>query len=922
MLKRKWLQVTIAFLLLVVSSCDNQKKNTYTIGFSQCTGMDSWRQTMLNEMKLELSFYDNIKFVYRDANGNSARQVQQIEELKNSGIDLLIVSPNEVKPLTPAIEKVYNAGIPVVVVDRRMGSNKYTSFIGASNLEVGHQAGYYTGTLLKGQGNVIEVTGIPDASPVIDRHDGFVEAIAKFPGITLLKKFDNYITTTPGIRNPVEEYLKQGKNVDLIYAQNDYMAADLYKVCKKLHLDQKIKILGIDGLAGEHEGLDMVNNKKISATVLYPTGGQEAVVTAIAILENQPYKKEQQLFTTIIDSTNVAIMKRQAGKVLAQQKDIETRQGRINQLAALTKNQSTIIIIVSLLLLLAIFFGAALFYYLKENKKINTKLAAQNKEIAEQKNRIEEMSAKAERAHQAKLSFFTNISHEFRTPMTLILAPVEELLQNPKLQPATRQTVQLVQRNVMRLYRLVNQLMDFRKVEIEKMKRRVSENDLVAFTKEITASYNVLAAQKQIDLQFFTTERTLPLWFDVNMIDKVIFNLLSNAFKFTKEAGYISVSVNRTEKTAQITVEDNGVGMSREALDHVFEPFFQGEYENYKGSGLGLALSKEFIELHKGIIRVNSEKGKGTKFTVELPLGKEHLSAEEISTQHNQHSLIYEEAKIFTSELLPLAKRQDTETTSEGPQKSQCILLIEDNESLRNYLKERLEKHYHILEAEEGNKALSLAIENIPDLIISDVVIPGKSGLEVTRILKNDVRTSHVPIVLLTSRSEEQQQLEGMNAQADAYLTKPFSLPILEKTISNFLLNCGKIKAHYSGEVFSEEKQQASRKTDRKFISEFTAIVENNLSNENFTVEDICAVMALSKVQLYRKVKALLNCSVNDYVISTRLQKAKYFLQHEDLSISEVAFKTGFASSTYFSTVFKAKFGMKPSEFKSGKPIG
>ncbi|MBB1286580.1 response regulator [Flavisolibacter sp. BT320] len=532
------------------------------------------------------------------------------------------------------------------------------------------------------------------------------------------------------------------------------------------------------------------------------------------------------------------------------------------------------------------------------------------------------MSAKAERAHQAKLRFFTNISHEFRTPMTLILAPVEELLQNPKLQPATRQTVQLVQRNVMRLYRLVNQLMDFRKVEIEKMKRRVSENDLVAFTKDITASYNVLAAQKRIDLQFFTTERTLPLWFDVNMIDKVIFNLLSNAFKFTKEAGYISVSVNRTEKTAQITVEDNGVGMSREALDHVFEPFFQGEYENYKGSGLGLALSKEFIELHKGIIRVNSEKGKGTKFTVELPLGKEHLSAEEISTQHNQHSLIYEEAKIFTSELLPIAKRQDTETTSEGPQKSQCILLIEDNESLRNYLKERLEKHYHILEAEDGNKALSLAIENIPDLIISDVVIPGKSGLEVTRILKNDVRTSHVPIVLLTSRSEEQQQLEGMNAQADAYLTKPFSLPILEKTISNFLLNCEKIKAHYSGEVFAEEKQQASRKTDRKFISEFTAIVENNLSNENFTVENICAVMALSKVQLYRKVKALLNCSVNDYIISTRLQKAKYFLQHEDLSISEVAFKTGFASSTYFSTVFKAKFGMKPSEFKSGKPIG
>ena len=237
------------------------------------------------------------------------------------------------------------------------------------------------------------------------------------------------------------------------------------------------------------------------------------------------------------------------------------------------------------------------------------------------------------------------------------------------------------------------------------------------------------------------------------------------------------------------------------------------------------------------------------------------------------------------------------------------------------YLKERLGKSYHIIEAENGNKALSLAIEHIPDLIISDVVLPGRSGLEITRTLKQDVRTSHIPIILLTARSEEQQQLEGMEAQADAYITKPFSLPILEKTVDNFLRSQEKVKTHYSSEVFAEEKQQASKKSDRKFISEFTALVEKNLSNEKFTVEDICSEMAISKVQLYRKIKALLNCSVNDYIITTRLQKAKYFLQHEDLSISEVAFKTGFASSTYFSTVFKSRFGVKPSEFKEGKPI-
>jgi signal transduction histidine kinase/DNA-binding response OmpR family regulator len=921
MRKRNFLIYTLGILLLAFSSCHQRNKRFYTIGFSQCTGGDSWRQTMLNEMRLELSFYDDIHFIYKDANANSSKQIQQIKDLKEAGIDLLIVSPNEVKPLTPIIEDVYNSGIPVVVVDRRTNSEKYTSFIGASNLDVGHQAGLYAASLLKGKGKVIEVTGIPDASPVIDRHNGFIEVLSKFPGITFLKTFDNFSTPAPNSKSPVEEFLQQNPDITLVYAQNDYMAGDVYQICKKLNLQNKIKIIGVDGLAGPNEGLDLVNSKKIAATVLYPTGGQEAIATAINILEGRPNKKEHQLFTAVIDSTNVTVMKRQADKVLAQQRDIEVRQGKIDQLAGTTKSQYIIIIIVSLLLLLSIFFGSVSYFYLSENKKINHKLEAQNREIAKQKSRIEEVSQKAEMAHQAKLNFFTNISHEFRTPLTLILAPIEELLNNPKLQPGTRQTIQLVQRNVMRLYRLVNQLMDFRKVEIEKMKRRVSENDLVAFVKEITTSYNVLALQKQIDLQFFTTERTLPVWFDVNMIDKVIFNLLSNAFKFTNENGFIYVSVSKTQTTTLVTVEDSGLGMGQDALDHIFEPFFQGEHENYKGSGLGLALSKEFIDLHKGTISVTSEKWKGTKFTIELPLGKEHIKKEEIVDQSNGLTLINEDARIFTTELLPITILKDSHGTRDREIRNKCILLIEDNDNLRMYLKEHLGKSYHVIEAENGNKALSLAIENIPDLIISDVVLPGRSGLEITRTLKHDVRTSHIPIILLTARSEEEQQLEGMEARADAYITKPFNLLILEKTVDNFLLSQDKVKTHYSSDVFVEEKQLASKKSDRKFINEFSTIVESNLSNDKFTVEDICNEMAISKVQLYRKVKNLLNCSVNDYIITTRLQKAKYFLQHEDLSISEVAFKTGFGSSTYFSTVFKSRFGVKPSEFKEGKPI-
>lgn len=911
---------TLLFLTLLFYSCNTQKdKKSFTIGFSQCTGMDSWRQTMLNEMKLELSFYDEIEFIYKDANANSNIQVNQIEELAALNIDLLIVSPNEVQPLTPAIEKVYYQGIPVVVVDRRTNSSNYTSFIGASNLEVGRDAGNYAVSLLNAKGKIIEVTGIPDASPVIDRHNGFMEVISRFPEINYLKKFDNYITADTGYENPVEKFLLSNPDVDLVYAQNDYMASHLFDVCKKLKLEQRIKIIGIDGLAGENEGLDMVRDKKIAATVLYPTGGQEAIRTAINILNHKPYKKDNELFITIIDSSNVVIMKKQAEKVNFQQKDIELRQERINQLALITKNQSTIILIISLLLLLAIFFGAVSYYYLKENKKINCTLEHQNKEIVEQKNRIEEISAKAEVAHQAKLNFFTNISHEFRTPLTLILSPLEELLDNPRIQPATKQTVQLVQRNVMRLYRLVNQLMDFRKIEFDKMPLHISEIDLVAFTKEIADSYNMLAKSKHIDFRFFTTEKKLHVWFDITMIDKVIFNLLSNAFKFTKENGYIYVSITKNEDDAILSVEDNGIGMSKEAIEHAFEPFFQGEYENYNGTGLGLALSKELIELHNGSITVKSEKWKGAKFEIKLPLGKMHFTDSEITDLQNKESLITEDAKIYTTELLPMMDRESDILQNGRVQKNQNILIIEDNEDLRNYLKDRLGKKFDILEADNGNTALHLAMDNIPDLIISDVVIPGKNGLEITQIIKNDVRTAHIPVILLTSRSDEKQKLEGMETKADAYITKPFSLPLLEKTISNFLFSRERIKEHYTTETFTEGKPEAIKKSDRKFVSEFSAIVEHNLANDKFAVDDICREIGISKVQLYRKVKTLLSCNVNDYIITTRLAKAKYYLQHENFSISEIAFKTGFSSAAYFTTVFKSKFGVTPSEYKMKK---
>jgi signal transduction histidine kinase/DNA-binding response OmpR family regulator len=913
---KSWYFLLIIFSSLVGTSCQNTKKEKkYAIGFSQCTGNDSWRQTMLDEMKRELSFHDNVSFIYKDAKASSQLQVKQIEELVQQKIDLLIVSPNEVKPLSPAIEKVYSEGIPVVVVDRRTNTNDYTAFIGASNFEVGQTAGRYAEYLLKGRGNVMEVTGIPDASPVIDRHDGFMDIISHDPQIQYVKKIENYTSGT--IDNPVFRYLKNESNIDLIYAQNDFMAHDVYKICKQLHLENKIKIIGIDGLPLKGAGLDMVADKDIAATVLYPTGGQEAILAAVNILEHKPYQKENHLYTTIIDSSNVRIMKLQSQKILSQQKDIGKQQAILNNQIKIYNTQKTFNNILISTLLLVIILGITVFFSWRRNKRITRKLQLQNEEISRQSAKLLEVSARAEEAHQARLNFFTNISHEFRTPLTLIFAPLGELISNPRIQQDTKQALQLIQRNVMRLYRLVNQLMDFRKIEFKKMKLKVSENDLVSFTHEIVNSFRVLAKNKSIDLEFLTSERSLYIWFDTTMIDKVIFNVLSNAFKFTKEHGNISVSISKDNTNAIIKIEDDGVGMSKEVIDHAFEPFFQGEYENYKGTGLGLALSKELMELHHGSIVVKSELRKGAAFEITLPLGNSHFKESEFQSNNNKEIITNEDAQIYTTDLYDTNIIKETSNNKAAP-KYLTILVIEDNNEMREYLCSRLRSEYSIIEAEDGNKALQSAFDSVPDLILCDIVIPGKNGLELTHIFKTDIRTSHIPVILLTAKDQENQKIEGMENQADAYITKPFNLLFLQKTIKSLIQNREKIKEHYSGEIFSEERLNVSKKTDRKFIIKFTAIVENNISNEKFGVNDICHEMGISRVQLYRKVKAVLNCNVNDYIITTRLQKAKYYMQHESLTISEIAFKSGFSSAAYFSTVFKSKFGVTPSKFKDG----
>jgi signal transduction histidine kinase/DNA-binding response OmpR family regulator len=840
-----------------------------------------------------------------------------VKELMKQKPDLLIISPNEAKPLTPIVEEVYKKGIPVIVIDRKVASGAYTAYIGGDNYEVGKLAGQYAAKLLNKKGTIAEVLGLAGSSPAIERHNGFMDALKDYPEMRLIHQLPGQWLRGKAIAEVTKRNAEVAQT-DLVFAHNDMMAIGTREAMDRTHPGNQLKIIGIDALPGTDAGLEFVADKKITASILYPTGGDEAIRLALKILNKEEFKKENILNTLVVDSSNVRLMKLQSEKIISQQKDIEKQQVLVEEQKRVYNNQRTFSGILAVALLLLLFLGGAVFYSWRKNKKITHKLQLKNDEISSQQKQLIEMSEKAEVAHQAKLNFFTNLSHEFRTPLTLILSPLEEILASEKMQGGNRQTLQLVHRNVMRLYRLVNQLMDFRKIEFSKMKVRATENDLVGFVKEITESYEVLARKKQIGLRFFTNERVINTWFDVTMIDKVIFNLLSNAFKFTKENGFIHVTMSKENNMAVIKVEDNGVGMGPNALEHAFEPFFQGEYENYKGSGLGLALSKEFIEMHHGQIFVTSEKWKGTSFEIKLPLGKEHLAEDEIIVLPDEDAKA-EDAKMYTTELMNDTEQLHFDSALSNGANRPCILIIEDNDDLRFYLSSRLCYSSDILEAENGLDALDIAFANIPDLIICDVMIPGKNGLDVTRILKNDVRTAHIPVILLTARSEEKQRIEGLETKADAYLTKPFNLQVVSETVRTLLTNREKMKSHYSSEIFREEKSQAGKKLDRKFISEFCGIVESNIANEKFSVDDICKQMALSRIQLYRKVKIVLNCNVNDYIVTTRLQKAKYYMQHEDLSISEIAYKTGFSSAAYFSTVFKSKFGSTPTDFKAQK---
>ncbi len=888
--------IFIFFLILSWKSLIGQQTN-YKIGFSQPLMADEWRKTMYNEMQRQLIFHEDIELIFRDADTKTSTQITQILEMVELGIDLLIVSPNEAAPLTPIIESIYDQGIPVIILDRRIPSNKYTAYIGADNQLIGSEGGKYLVRLLQGKGRVLEIYESLRITAFADRHQGFRSVIEQYPSLE--------VDSVKAIAKGEEKYRQMiGSNeYQAVFAPTDVAAKFAVDVAKEEGVSTENSFfIGIDALPGEGNGLDLVERGILTATILYPTGGDVAIDVASKILNGEKYDKENTLQTLVIDSTNVAIIQTQARKILKQQSDILSLADKLGVIQRVFKTQRTLTYLFAATMILSIIMTAFVLKSLTEKRRINKELQLKNDQITE-------YASKAEEATQAKFRFFTNISHEFRTPLTLIKAPIEEML-NSKDTGAFKRDLNLVKRNTMRLLRLVNQIMDFRKIDSASMSLRIGEHELIPFLEEILYSFEKLAKNKGVAIKLIYDEDDSKLWFDASMMDKVFFNLLSNAFKFTREGGeiYVRVEKDNFNDQVKISVEDSGTGMNEEQVVHIFDRFYQGDQHRSLGTGIGLSLSKEIVELHQGIIKVESVLGRGTRFDILLKKGNQHFNASSIVSER----AIYE--RTTDSFFDDLESHDENEKpTPDGSN----VLIIEDNEELRAFLQRKINLNHQVRGASNVSEGLEIAKDEVPDLIICDLMLNNESGFEIISALKEDLRTSHIPIIILTAKSDQKEKLKGIKMGADDYITKPFDMALLLERINTLLANRQKLREHYLHELPIEQKTNSGSKIDKRFVSEFTALVEQNLSNPDFGVNELGKEMGLSRMQLYRKVKALLGYSVNDYITSVRLKKAKHLILQDEYTISEIAHAVGYSTPSYFSTAFKNQFGISPSEFKS-----
>ena len=744
---------TMVFMPLA-TSCSHDKPQ-YVIGVSQCSE-DIWRDKQNAELRLGAYFHDNVELRFAVAYDSDERQVQQIDSLVATGIHLLIVAPNQVSTISPAIDRAFDKGIPVIVFERKTNSHKYTAYIGADNYEMGQIMGDYVADRMGGKGTVMEVMGLKGSSPAIERHKGFVDALKAHPGIHLLATLQGDWTEESAYQ-AVKAYDGDLSTVDFVFGQNDRMAMGVRRAFIELRGGQAPlpMFCGIDGLAGKDGGIQLVRDSILDATYIYPTRGDQLLQLAVDILDGKPYEKEVQLMSALVTRDNANVLLMENEEIVRQSAYIDQLHNMANGYLKKLSNQRLLTLFaIGIVALLLVVLVIIYMYHLQRAK------------IAQEREQM---------AH-AQLDFYTQVSHQLRTPLTLIEGPLDRLADTPDMRQASDETVQMlgiVRRNTAQLSGLVNQILD---AQTGTNLKDLSQDEFDAITVGDTAQPNATADSS-------------------------------------------------SEATAGTVPAGNG----------------------------------------------------------------------------------------------------------EQPR----LLIVDDNADIRTYLRTILQGQYQVSEAPDGQKGLEVACEEVPDLIVSDVMMPVMNGLEFCQRVKNDTITSHIPVILLTARALSKHQIEGYESGADAYITKPFSADLLLARISNLLRSRHKLKDIW-GNGFSPKEPAAiieepalpdptdtqevvakptpSELRDNEFIARFKKVVDDRLADSDLSVEDIASDMHLSRVQLYRKVKALTGATPVELLRKARLTRGRQLLETTSKNISEVAYEVGFSAPSYFTKCYKDEFGTLPGE--------
>lgn len=917
-------KLMLVLMLPLILSCGGVGKKHYVIAVSQCSE-DTWREKLNEELRIAALYYNNVDLRIKSAYDDVKLQTEQINSFVDEGVDLLIVAPGQVS-ISPAIDRAYEKGIPVIIFDRRTRSDKYTAYIGADNKEIGSSMAEYLAGALTSGGRILELCGLSTSSPAIERSEGFDSVVATRPGLEIVEQAHADWTEQGAYRTMDSLLSHPHPQFDCLFAHNDRMAMGARRAAAKHGLDiSSIQFCGIDAMPQKGGGMQLVADGTLFASYIYPTRSDEVMQLAMNILTKKKYKRENRLSSALVTRDNARVLLMQNDETVRQQDHLSALRSRVDQAASDFNTQRIyLLVLLVFVVLLVVACAFAIRAYVAKTRI--------NRQLHDSMRKQQAMTEEMERMTQTQLQFFTNVSHELRTPLTLIAGPADQLLEDGSIRGQHRSMLQMIQRNTRILIQLVGEILDFRKVQNNKAKLRLNRFALSDELSTWAEDFRAAAARRKITIivvtagaaETSTADDGNPsdaadgsmIIADRDKIEHVYFNLMSNALKYTPEGGCITTTVEHAAQHFTITVTDTGKGIDPKELPHLFERFYQAQ-GSIGGTGIGLSLVKAYVDMHHGTIEAQSEPGKGTSFIVTLPdtqEGYDPANDQEAAPRVEDKNLI--DDNYVSVDIDANAAAERITNAEDFDNERPLVLIIDDNNGMRAYLRSILKDKYNVSEAADGKQGLEKACREVPKLIICDVMMPVMDGLEFTRQLKQNMATSHIPVILLTARSLSEQREEGYGTGADSYLTKPFSGSVLLARVDNLLRNRTMLRSLFSGDKKEEAAEEQLGSRDQTFINRLRDSIRQNMGDSDFTVERLGEEVGLSRVQLYRKVKALTGQTPVDLLKKARLERARLLVEKTDKSISEIAYEVGFTAPSYFNKCFKDEFGVNPSALR------